>query len=540
MDAQQVYERRWWSLAVLCLGVLVIGLDNTILNVALPTLVRDLGATASQLQWIVDSYILVFAGLLLTAGSVGDRYGRKKALVAGLVAFGTFSALSSMAGSANQLILTRALMGASGAFLLPTTLSVITNIFPDHERGRAIGVWSAAFGIAVPIGPIIGGWLLEHFSWGSIFLVNVPVVIVAVIAILFLVPESRDMTARPLDPIGAVLSIAGLGGLLYAIIEAPNRGWTDSGTLLWFAGSAAVLAAFVLWERRTTYPMFDIGLFKNPRFSAASISVTLVFFGLNGTLFFLTQYLQFVLNYSTLKAGLAVIPVAFAIAITAPSSARLAELIGTKLVVTLGMLIVAGGMGLLATVTTTSGYPIVGATIFVIGLGMGLTMTPATDSIMGSVPKDHAGVGSAVNDTTRQVGGALGVAILGSYLATAYSSSMSSAVQGLPPALAEQVRNSIGPALAVAQQTGGVAGQALAETAKTAFVDGMSGTALLAAGFAVVGALIAFFFLPARPAEPEPVVSDGAQPHAELFGPVVTAPDGGHEPLPSSAGDGGN
>ncbi|HET9015895.1 MAG TPA: MFS transporter [Thermomicrobiaceae bacterium] len=496
--AQHAYARRWWTLAVLCLGVLVIGLDNTILNVALPTLVRDLHATESQLQWMVDAYILAFAGLLLTAGSVGDRYGRKKALIGGLVVFGLFSLLSSQARSADQLILTRTVMGIGGAFLLPTTLSIITNIFPDEERGRAIGIWSAIFGVSVPLGPIIGGWLLEHYAWGSVFLVNVPVVIVAVIALIALVPESYDPTAQPLDPLGAVLSISGLGSLLYAIIEAPSNGWHSQTTLIWFAVAAVLLAAFILWERHTRYPMLRMSLFKNARFSAASLSVTVVFFGLNGAMFFLTQYLQFVLGYSTLKAGASMIPVAFAIGISAPTSARLNERFGAKAVVTLGMLIVAGGMAILTSVSTTSGYPVIAAMLFVGGVGMGLAMTPATDSIMGAVPKEHAGSGSAVNDTTRQIGGALGVAILGSYLSTTYASTMSAHVAGLPPALAGTVKNSIGAALAVAQQVGGAPGAALAASARSAFVQGMSDTALIAMITAFVGALIALLFLPSR------------------------------------------
>jgi len=498
LHAQHAYDRRWWTLAVLCLGVLVIGLDNTILNVALPTLVRDLHATESQLQWIVDAYILAFAGLLLTAGSIGDRYGRKKALIGGLIVFGLFSLISSRVASADQLILTRAVMGAGGAFLLPTTLSIITNIFPDEERARAIGIWSAIFGVSVPLGPIIGGWLLEHYSWGSVFLVNVPVVIVAVAALLALVPESYDPTAQPLDPLGAVLSIGGLGTLLYAIIEAPGRGWLSQITLEWFAVATVLMVAFILWERHTRYPMLRMSLFKNARFSAASFSVTLVFFGLNGAMFFLTQYLQFVLGYSTLKAGASMIPVAFAIGVSAPLSARFTERFGSKLVVTVGLLIVAAGMGILTSISTSSGYGVIAAMLFVGGIGMGLAMTPATDSIMGAVPKEHAGVGSAVNDTTRQIGGALGVAILGSYLSTTYASSMSAHVAGLPPAAVGAVKNSIGAALAVAQQMGGAPGASLAGFAREAFVKGMSETALIAVVTSVLGAIVAFAFLPSR------------------------------------------
>lgn len=507
---QRTYERRWWTLAVLSLALAVISLDNMILNVALPTLVRDLNATSSQLQWIVDSYVLVFAGLLLTAGALGDRFGRKLALMAGLGVFGVFSALAAMSDTANQLIATRALMGIGGALIMPSTLSILTNVFPPAERAKAIGIWAAVNGLSIPLGPVLGGWLLEHYSWGSIFLINIPVVVVSLIAAAILVPESRDAKALPLDPVGAVLSIAGLAALLYAIIEAPAAGWTSGTTIAWFAVAAVTLGAFVLWERRVPYPMFDTRLFKNPRFSAASLSVTMVFFGLFGATFFLTQHMQFVLGFDTLQTGVRMIPVAVGVGIAAPLSARLTARFGSKVMVAAGLTVVALGLGLMSTATVESGYGLVATCMIVAGAGMGLAMTPATDAVMGAVPKDNAGVGSAVNDTTRQVGGALGVAVLGSLLATNYSDAMRGPASTLPPEVTAVTRDSVGAALEVAAQLPDpAAALALVNAARIAFIDAMGTTLVIGAGVTLVGAAIALLFLPARAeneeATPEPV-----------------------------------
>lgn len=526
--AQRIYERRWWTLAVLCLSLTVISLDNTILNVALPTLVRDLGATASQLQWIVDAYVLVFAGLLLTAGSLGDRFGRKLALMSGLVMFGVFSVAAAFSGTANHLILTRALMGIGAALIMPSTLSILTNVFPSGERARAIGIWAAVNGLSIPLGPVLGGWILEHYSWGWIFLINVPVVVVAVLAAIRFVPESRDQKALPLDPAGALLSITGLAALLYAIIDAPQRGWGSSGTLIWFGAATLLLAAFVLWERRAAYPMFDMGLFKNRRFSAASLSVTMVFFGLFGSTFFLTQYMQFVLGYTTLQTGVRMIPVAIGVGIAAPLGARLTERFGAKAIVAAGLATVAGGLLILSTATMSTGYTLMVIFMVIAGVGMGLAMTPATDAVMGAVPKENAGVGSAVNDTTRQVGGALGVAVLGSLLSTYYGRGMGDAVQGFPAELGAAVRDSVGAALTVAAQLGGSDAERLVLAAKEAFISAMDQTLLIGAGVTLFGALIALLFLPARgdeeSAPPIPQPDDVTVPAATAESEAETEP----------------
>ena len=503
MEPDRIYRRRWWTLGVLCLSLLVIGLDNTILNVALPTLVRDLGANASQLQWIVDAYALVFASLLLTAGSLGDRYGRRLVLGTGLLIFGIGSVLSAFAPTAGSLIAWRALMGIGGALIMPSTLSIVTNVFPAEERGRAIGIWAGFSGIGIAIGPVIGGWLLEHFWWGSVFFINVPVIAVAVIAGLVLIPESRDPRATPLDPVGAVLSTLGLTALVYGLIEAPSHGWTDGTILASFAAALLLLGAFVFAELRVRHPMMDVRLFENRRFTAASFGTALVFFALFGSLFFLSQYLQFVLGYGALEVGVRLVPVAIALMVAAPLSARLTERLGTKIVVTGGLTLVAVGLLLLSTASLSSGYGLVVASLVILGFGMGNTMAPATEAIMGALPRERAGVGSAVSTTVRQVGGVLGVAVLGSLLSSVYGTRLVDTLRGVPAAIGNAASDSIGAAVQIAARIGGEPGHALATTARSAFIHGMDVSLAAGAGVALLGALIALLFLPARAAVPE-------------------------------------
>jgi EmrB/QacA subfamily drug resistance transporter len=539
--AARVYQKRWWTLAVLCLSLIVIGVDNTILNVALPTLVTDLHASTSQLQWIVDGYTLVFAGLLLTGGSLGDRFGRKGALSIGLVIFGLGSVLSAVAGSAGQLIATRSVMGIGGALIMPATLSIVTNVFTvPAERARAIGIWAGFSALGIAIGPLAGGYLLEHFYWGSVFLVNVPIVIAALVAGAFLVPTSKDPSAPRLDPVGAVLSITGLTALLWTIIEAPSKGWASSPTLIGFAAAVAVLGAFVIWELRSDHPMLNVSFFKNPRFTAASLAVTLTFFALFGSLFLTTQYLQSVLGFSALAAGVRIIPFAAVMMLLAPQSPKLAERFGTKLVVTAGLVLVALGLVALAFVEPSAGYTPVFVSFVILASGMALTMAPATESIMGSLPRDKAGVGSAVNDTTRQVGGALGVAIIGSVYSSIYGSQIAHAIagRGLPTEAAATITDSVGGALAVAKSVGGESGQALVGASRAAFVEGMHRGVLVGAAVALVGALIALIFLPARAPES---ADDGIDPtHPNLFdltqgerGDLLSDDDGGVELAPA-------
>src|SRR5439155_433589 len=424
----KVHQRRWWILGVLCLSLLIIVVDNSILNVALPTLARPesqggLAAPTSQLQWMVDAYTLVFAGLLLTAGSLGDRFGRRGALQVGLTVFGLGSLLSAMASSPSQLIASRALMGIGGAFIMPGTLSLITNVFEGKERGRAIAIWAGVAGLAVAIGPVTGGFLLEHFYWGSIFLVNLPIVALALGAGVLIMPTSKDPTAPRLDLVGAALSIAGLVSLVYAFIEAPTKGWSDS-TILGALGLAAVLlVTFFVWERNSSHPMLDLNFFKNPRFTSASASISILFFAMFGVIFLLTQYFQFVLGYSPLEAGVRLLPLALTMMVVAPLSARIVERIGTKVVVSTGLLL-----------------------------------------------------------------------------------------------------SGLGVALQTASQIGGPAGNALASTARTAFVDGMHQGYLVGAAVLILGAIAAAIWLPARARRP--VEELEVQYEAEHPAPPDRAPDG--------------
>ena len=352
-DDDRVYDRRWWTLGVLCLSLIMVIVGNTVLNVALPTLVRELDATSTQLQWIVDVYGLVFAGLLLTGGALGDRFGRKGALTIGLVIFAGGSAMAAMADSAGQLIVTRGIMGVGAALVMPATLSILTTVFPPQERARAIAVWAGLAGAGAAIGPVAGGWLLEHFWWGSVFLVNLPLIAVALVGGRLLVPTSRDPRQPPLDVVGAGLSIVALASCLYAIIEAPNHGWTSIPTLEAAGVGLAFGVAFAAWELRARHPMLDLRFFRNRRFSAGSAAITLVFFAMFGTFFLLTQYLQLVLGYSALEAGLRTLPAPLMIMVTAPMSARFVERFGTRAVVATGLATVAAGLGM----ASTLGHP---------------------------------------------------------------------------------------------------------------------------------------------------------------------------------------
>ena len=498
MTVDKIRARRWWILGVLILSLFTATLDNTILNVALPTLARELSATTSQLQWMVDSYILVFAGLLLVAGALSDRFGRRLALLAGLAIFGIGSIASAFVVTADQLILARAFMGVGAALTMPSTLSIIANVFDDDERPKAIAAWSAVSGLGIVVGPILGGWLLEHFAWSAIFLVNVPVVIAGIVAILLVVPESKAVRAPALDPVGAALSVAGLVALVYGIIEVPAQGWDDPVIVGSLAAAAVLLGAFVAWERRVAEPMLDIRLFRNPRFSAASLSVTLVMFSLMGVLFFLTQYLQGVLGLTALETGVRFVPLAIGVIVSAPISAALTGRFGAKVATAFGLFVTAGSLALLATVTVGSGDLLIGSVLAIAGFGLGVAMTPATDAIMGALPKEQAGVGSAVNDTTREIGGAIGVAVLGSVFSAVYSSRMTEVANLLPAEIGSVVRDSIGGALAVAGQVGGTSGEAIAAAARSAFVDGMATASLIGMGVAIAGALVALVWLPAR------------------------------------------
>ncbi len=496
---------------------MVIMIDNTILNVALPTLAKPkaiggLGATGSDLQWMVDSYTIVFAGLLLTAGSLGDRFGRYRALTLGLVVFGVGSTLSALASSAGGLIAARSLMGIGGAFIMPATLSLITNVFTDPiERAKAIGVWAGVSALGLGIGPLLGGILLDHFWWGAVFLVNVPVLVLALAAGYLLIPESRDPSAPRLDLLGAGLSVVGLVSLLWAIIEGPSHGWTSAAVLGGFVMGVAVLALFMLWELRCAAPMLSLHFFENPRFSAASAAITVTFLCLFGTIFLLTQYLQTVLGFSTVKAGAALIPQALVLMVLAPLSPRWVRKLGSKVVVGGGMVTVVLAFVTMLTLQVDSSLAQVILVTMLLSAGMAHIIAPATESIMGSLPREKAGVGSAMNDTTRQVGGAIGVAVLGSVLSSRYGAGMDKLVAaGIPSNLVARARDSVGAAVGLVRDDPAARpfGHQLVDAAKHQYVTAMHTSVLVAAVLLLVAAVGVVRFLPAEarpPVVPTPV-----------------------------------
>jgi EmrB/QacA subfamily drug resistance transporter len=492
------YARRWKTLAVLSLALLIIGLDNTILNVALPSLQAEFDASSSTLQWIVDSYLLVFAGLLLTLGTLGDRFGRKLALQLGLALFGGASLAVLFVDSANELIAVRGAMGVGGALIMPATLSIISNVFPREERAKAIGIWSAMASLGIGLGPLMGGLLLEWFDWSSVFLLNVPVAAAALIAGFFLVPESRDPEPGAFDFPGAILSIAALTTLVYGVIEAPEAGWTSPTILGCFAGFLVLAVAFVRWELHTPQPMLNLGFFRNPRFSIASGGISLAFFSLFGAIFALTQFLQDAKGYSALEAGAAMTPLALGLVIGAVSGIKLNERLGTAKVVTAGLL---GLSGLLASSLLWSvdmPYWPIGVWFFAIALSMGWIMGPATDSVMGAVPEEKSGVASAMNDVTRQVAGALGTAVIGSLITSLYGSRIADSVSALPEQARVAAEDSIGQANAVATQLPADQGASLMESAADAFTSALGIGFTVAATAALLAAVVVKLRLPDR------------------------------------------
>ncbi|HEX3540268.1 MAG TPA: MFS transporter [Acidimicrobiales bacterium] len=493
---------RWWGLAVLCLSLVLITLDNTVLNVALPTLVRDLHASTSQLQWIVDGYQLVFAGLLFTAGSLADRYGRKGTLSLGLVIFGVGTLASAVAGSADVLIATRAFMGIGGALIMPSTLSILGTLFPDpSERTRAIAIWAAMAAVGIAIGPVLGGLLLAHFGWGSIFTVNVPIVIAALVGGRFLLPTSRDPNPGRMDPLGSLLSIVALGSLVFAVIEGPDRGWTSTTVLGVAALGALAVAAFVFCESRSANPMLDLALFRDRRFTMGAVSLTLLYFAALGTYFLFTQHLQFVLGYSALRAGVYSVPFALVLVGVSLQSPKAVRRFGVGRVTSVGLLIAAVGVAVRLPANAHTGYWLLLLSLVIIGVGVGSTIAPSTASIMSSLPPHQAGVGSAINDAARQVGAAAGVAVLGSVWSSSYRASMAApAVRAaIPqPALAAS-HSSIGSALAVAHSLPAGVGADLAGFAKEAFVHASNVANVAAVGVALVASYLAWRYLP-RPA----------------------------------------
>ena len=494
----EVHAGRWKTLGVLSLSLVIIGLDNTILNVALPTLQDEFDASASKLQWMVDSYLLVFAGLLLVFGTLGDRFGRKLALQAGVSIFGLASLGALMADSAEQVIAVRAAMGVGAALIMPATLSIIANSFSDEERGKAIGIWAALAAVGIGLGPLAGGLLLEWFDWWSVFLVNVPFALAALLLGMRYVPASRDPHPGSFDVLVATLSRAGFGALVYGVIEAPGRGWLSAQVLGSLVAAAVLLTTFVWWERRTVEPMLDLGFFRNARFSVGTAAVSVAFFALLGGIFALTQYLQFAHGYSATEAGAIMSPMALGLMLGAGSSSRAVGRLGTSRVVAAGLTGVAILLGLTAIWGPDTGELALIAWFLGLTLAMGWVMAPATDAVVGAVPAAKSGVASATNTVARMVSGALGVAVIGSLVSSLYSKDVERSLEGLPPEAQAAAEDSVGAASAIAAQLPADAGSHLLAAAGDAFTRAMSLGFGVAAGLAAATAVVVARFLPAR------------------------------------------
>ncbi|MEO3973649.1 MFS transporter [Streptomyces sp. CAU 1734] len=500
MDRDAIHRRRWRILAVLCMSLVLIGLDNLILNLALPKIQTDLGSTATQMQWIVDSYVLSFAGLLLLCGSLGDRWGRKRMLTAGLVLFLGFSVAAAFSTDSATLIAMRIGLGIGAALIMPATLAIIKDVFPAEEQAKAIGIWAGTAALGVPLGPLVGGSLLDHFWWGSVFLINVPVVAVALIGGAILIPESRNRKHAGLDVMGALLSAAGLGLLVYGLVEASRNGWTDRITVGSLTGGLLLLLVFVLWERRTPHPLLTAELLRESRFTGSALAITAIAFGMFGSLFVLTQYLQFVLAHQPFAAGLRLLPIGTMI-IAAPLSALLVQRIGLKTVVAAGLTLITAALVLTAGAGVDS-EPRILWSLALFGLGMGLAMPASADAMLAAAPPGQSGAGSAVTDASMQVGGALGIAVVGSMLSTTYRDSMP-AVDGIPAGAAAAAEDSVGAAGGVAARIGGEPGLRLLDAAHHAFTDGLQSSMLAAAVATALGVVIAVVVLPGRSRTPD-------------------------------------
>jgi EmrB/QacA subfamily drug resistance transporter len=499
-------------LAVVLVAAYAINLDTTIVNVALPTLNLRLGAGTSSLQWVVDGYNLAFAALVLAGGNIGDRYGRRETLSVGLGGFAVASLLASQCTNVGELIAARFVMGAAAALIYPTTLSIITNTFSDRKaRAAAIGAWGGVTGMGVATGPIVGGVLLEHFWWGSVFVALIPVAVVALVGVWLFVPRSRLVGLAPLDRTGLGLSILALGALIYTIIEAPDHGWGSTRTIAGFVAAAVVVALFVRWERSRTAPMLDVGLFTNLRFSAASTSVTVAFFSLFGFIFLITQYLQQLRGYGPLSTGVRILPVAFSIAISSVVGSKLVVRIGNKAVIGGGLVLLGASFLWIALSASFISYDLIAAQMVLMGTGLGLTSTAATESIMGVVKPEQAGAGSAVNDATRELGGTLGVAVLGSVYSSLYASHLRGHAGGLSSALVQKATSSFGAGHAIAAHIPGGPGIAFGNVVTASFMDGLHAACFVASGICVLGAAFAAGFLPSRPGQPATAASESNQ-----------------------------
>lgn len=503
-------KRRWLALAAPVFGLMIVGLDATILTVALPTLATDLEATTTELQWFTDGYTLPFAGLLLPLGVLGDRIGRRLVLIGGLLLFGVGSLMVMGVDSPDGLIIARIVMGAGAAAITPLALSIVPLMFPPEERSKAMAIATAGFALGLPLGPLAGGWLLSNFWWGSIFLINIPVVIVAVIGMLVFVPETRDPNAKRLDLVGAVLSLVGVSAFVYGVIEVPNAGWSDPTVLVTMIGGLLLLGLLIVWLRRSTNPLVDLGFFRNARYTWSSVAISAVMFILFGVLFVVPQFLQQVQGKDAMDTGLHLLPMIGALIVAAGVGGRLVGRIGTKAIVASGMVLWVAGLGLLATVEADTDFLVTGTALAIMGAALGFTMPTTLDAILGSLPLDQVGAGSALANSMRQIGASVGVAVLGSSLNSVYRSNVEDEVPlGLPAGATEAVGDNVAAAVQVAEKLPDAQATALADAARDAFVAGMSTVALICAGLAAVTAVLVVALLPARA---KTAVTDEAAP----------------------------
>jgi EmrB/QacA subfamily drug resistance transporter len=488
------------ALGVMSFTVLLISLDQTVLNVALPTLVKELHPSSSGLQWIADAYTLTNAVLLLFGGALGDRYGRRRIFLVGVVIFGGGSLACAMVHSTGPLIFARAVMGLGAAFLMPATLSIIASMFTGQERARAIGIWAGVGGIGTAAGPLLGGWLLQHFWWGSVFLINVPVAILAFIGGIFFTAESRAENRPSLDPVGVVLSSAGLTALTYGLIVAPTKHWASTTVLGSFTIAAVLLVAFVVWDGRKESPLLDLHLFADRTFSSALGAVTAVFFALFGVSYLLSQYIQFVQGVSAFGVGLRFLPLAAGTLLTSNTAARLTHRFGLRRVLIVGMLLVTAGLACFASLTTHSGFTIVGIAFGCIGLGMGLVIAPASNAIIGTLSPDKVGAGSGLRSTVQLLGGSFGVAIIGSLAASRYRDQIQHAfsgpLAGIPQAARPAVDSQIGQAISAAGKLPPGLAQATTTAANQAYVSGVRLSALVAVVVMVLATVAASIYVP--------------------------------------------
>ena len=515
------YRMRWWTLAVVSATVVLATIDETILNVAIPSLQRDLGASASSLLWMVNSYVLVFGGLLLTMGGIGDRFGRARMLRYGLAVFALSSLGAALAQSPAQLIGARAIMGMGGAMMMPATLAIIVNVFEEKEKPKAIAIWAMMAGVGVALGPILGGVLLKYFYWGSVFLVNVPIAAIAIAASLFLVPDSRDPKSRPLDIPGALLSMGAVFALMLAIIEGPRWGVASPQLGITVAVAVVLGVGFVLRERQAANPLLDFALFRRPRFSTGAAAVSLAFFSMVGFIFGFTQYLQFVQGHTPLAAGIRFLPIAGGFMFGAIASEELVRRFGTTRVVAAGLVIMTATMPLVFLWEMNTSYLVVGPIVAMIALGIGLVFAPSAEAVMGAVGAARAGVGSAMNDVTQMLASAFSISIVGSVMYAIYAARIGDVVASLPAGAGEVVRDSIGAAVQLAASLPQEDALALATAAKSAFTDALGLAVLIGAGFSLVGVLIVARFMPARATD---VSEDDDSSLRELEGPLAPIP----------------